>query len=89
MNKANVAALKAILVELLEPGNLSADEVGDLAEDLGASGVLVPKALTGSDTKTAVHAALDYDVGMAGGVLPAVKGEKLIAALERIAKGEA
>jgi hypothetical protein len=87
MNEANVAALKAILVELLEPGNLSADEVGDLAEDLAGHGVLVPNALTGSDTKTAVHAALDYDVGIAGGKLPAVKGENLIAALERIAKG--
>ena len=42
MNEVNVAALKALLVELLEPGNLSADEIGDLAEDLAASGVLVP-----------------------------------------------
>ena len=74
---------------MLEPGNLSPDEVADLAEDLAGHGVLVPNALTGSDTKTAVHAALDYDVGLAGGVLPAVRGEKLIAALECIATGEA
>jgi hypothetical protein len=84
MNEANVAALKAILVEVLEPGNLSADEIGDLAEDLAASGVLVPSSLGPGDAALIVAAGMKEDPPLQW--TPNDAG--LVSQLHRIAKGE-
>jgi hypothetical protein len=85
MNEANVAALKALLVELLEPGNLSADEIHDLADDLADHGALVAGALTDEQSrsvlfKSALAAPADQ---------LAEDGHWVRSTLERIAKGEA
>ena len=78
MNQANVAALKALLVELLEPGNLSADEVGDLAEDLAGHGVLVPSSLTNEELTTVWEEIESVPDG----------ANNARSGLERIARGE-
>ena len=85
MNERNVAALKAILVELLKPGNLSADEVRDLAEDLAGQGVLVPSSLTDEQARDVVSARLDFEPPGTYTVRPRL----VIATLERVARGEA
>jgi hypothetical protein len=84
MNEANVAALKALLVEVLEPGNLSADEVGDLAEDLAAHGVLAPSSLTPEQAREVAESRFDFVPPGAYTTQPPL----VIAALERIARGE-
>lgn len=78
MNQANVAALTALLVEVLEPGNLSAEEIGDLAEDLAAHGVLVPSALTSTELSIVWE---ELEQG-------APNADKTRRTLERIAEGE-
>jgi len=90
-NDRNEAALMAAIARVLASpeGWRAMAEPAVMARELVATcGALVPSTLTGSDAKTAVHAGLDYDVGLVGGTLPAVKGEKFIAALEHIAKGQ-
>jgi hypothetical protein len=84
MNQANVAALTALLVEVLEPGNLSAEEIGDLAEDLAAHGVLAPSSLTDEQAREVVSARLDFEPPGTYTVRPRL----VIATLERIARGE-
>ena len=84
MNEANVAALKAILVEVLEPGNLSADEIGDLGEDLAARGVLVPSSLGPGDAALIVAAGMKEDPPFQW--TPNDAG--FVSQLNRIAKGE-
>lgn len=84
MSEANVAALQALLVELLEPGNLSADEIRDLAEDLAEHGVLVPSALTDEQSRSVLFKSA---LATAADRL-AEDGHWVRSTLERIAKGE-
>jgi len=84
VNERNVAALTAGIARVLASpdGWRAMAEPAVMARELVATCGAVPSSLAGSDTKTAVHAGLDYDVGLAGGRLPAAKGEKFVARFE-------
>lgn len=82
MNERNVAALADFIEAEIETFTRSG--CVRLAEALAARGVLVPSALTGGDMQSQ-DMPCGADFGDPGVFLPR---EELVAALERIAKGE-